>query len=73
MARVPVPRWLRKELHTERRAILFGTAALLRLVDRLTDFARGTDVPAHWDDSPELDAAVSRHPAGKGLRPGDPS
>lgn len=43
---------------------------LLRLVDSFLDFALGTDVPATWRDDPEIDAAVARHPAGKGLRPG---
>lgn len=43
---------------------------LLRAVDTFLDFALSTDVPATWRDDPELDAAVARHPAGKGLRPG---
>lgn len=45
--------------------------AALRLVDRFLDFTFGTDVPAHWRDDPELDACVSRHPAGKRIPPGN--
>lgn len=45
-------------------------ARLLAALDRAIDFALRTPVPARWVDDPELDAAVARHPAGKGLRPG---
>lgn len=47
------------------------TARFLTWLDRAIDFVLGTPVPARWVDDPELDAAVTRHPAGKGLRPGD--
>lgn len=43
-----------------------------RLLARLGDALLGTPIPRRWEDDPELDAAVSRHPAGKRLRPGDP-
>lgn len=44
---------------------------LLRLVDRFIDFTLGTPVPKTWDYEDELHQAICRHPAGKGLRPGN--
>lgn len=43
---------------------------MLVALDRALDFALRTEVPARWVDDYELDAAVSRHPAGKQIKPG---
>lgn len=44
---------------------------LLAALDRVIDFTLGTPVPARWIDDAELDACVSRHPAGKRIPPGN--
>lgn len=44
---------------------------LLALLDRICDRFLTTPVPGRWDDQ-ALHQAITRHPAGKGIRPGDP-
>lgn len=45
-------------------------ARLLAALDRALDSVLNAPGPARWTDNPDLDACVSRHPAGKQLRPG---